>query len=401
MRHAAVALVVALGLAPAPAGAADEAAVREQVRRVLGVVAGLRDLPAEAPVKVEVAGKEKILGYLRRTLEKQGEIERLTAQGRLWVRLGMHPPTDDFIGEVLELLTSQVAGYYDPERATFIVADWIPASLQEPVMAHELVHALQDQHFDLEALMKPTPDNEDQGLAVSALLEGDALAITLDYALRDTGRTFLDMGDPVALVNLGMVTSGPGALPQGTAEVLKEVLLFPYSYGTAFIQYGRRRGPWHDVDAAYAAPPTSTEQVLLPGRYWDERDEPRPVDLEELVRREKLPAGTRGSTQGQFLIYLWLEGMVERDEAVAASVGWDGDRFALHGEPGRETVVFSTVWDSVADAREFARILAHGLGASSPPERDGALAPFPSTLGRVSLALRGDTVSGVIAPPAP
>ena len=68
------------------------------------------------------------------------------------------------------------------------MADWVPAEMQRPVLAHELTHALQDQHFGLEKFLKRIPGNDDASLARNSLIEGEGLAIMMDVVLEPFGQ---------------------------------------------------------------------------------------------------------------------------------------------------------------------------------------------------------------------
>src|SRR5262249_57865081 len=72
------------------------------------------------------------------------------AERKAMVQWGLLAPEFRLKEFVLDLLTEQAAGYYDPKQQTFFIADWLPQLAQKPVMAHELVHALQDQYYDLQ-----------------------------------------------------------------------------------------------------------------------------------------------------------------------------------------------------------------------------------------------------------
>ncbi len=91
-------------------------------------------------------------------------------------------PLDSFM---LDVLTDQVAGLYDPKAKEFYIADWIPASEQREVMSHELTHALEDQSFNVDPWIKAARPNDDAEMARDAVSEGTAMAAMVDYALRD------------------------------------------------------------------------------------------------------------------------------------------------------------------------------------------------------------------------
>ena len=94
---------------------------------------------------------------------------------------------------MIDLLTEQIAGLYDPKAREFYMADWIPLEDQRMVMAHELTHALQDQHFQIDAWVKAAQPNDDAEMAREAVLEGSAMAAMVDYLLQGTGRSVQDL----------------------------------------------------------------------------------------------------------------------------------------------------------------------------------------------------------------
>ena len=111
------------------------------------------------------------------------------AERKAMVQWGLLTPDFRLKEFVLDLLTEQAAGYYDPKQRTFFIADWLPQLVQKPVMAHELVHALQDQHYDLQKNFDLVKDQADLSLARKALIEGDAMAVMLVYLLEPLGLT--------------------------------------------------------------------------------------------------------------------------------------------------------------------------------------------------------------------
>jgi len=104
---------------------------------------------------------------------------------------GLLPKNFDLDSFMVELLTEQIAGLYDPKAHEFYIANWIPLNDQRMVMAHELTHALQDQHFKIETWLKAARPNDDAELAREAFLEGSATAAMVDYLLQGTGKSSL------------------------------------------------------------------------------------------------------------------------------------------------------------------------------------------------------------------
>ena len=85
----------------------------------------------------------------------------------------------DYEKLLFDLLSEQVAGFYDPYRKTLYIADWLPVDMQRPALAHEIQHALQDQHFDLKKLARPLKSEGDRQLAQAAVVEGCLLYTSL------------------------------------------------------------------------------------------------------------------------------------------------------------------------------------------------------------------------------
>lgn len=402
----AAALGLALCAVPVAAAGDTDAkadAVRARVQEVLAEVAAIRQLPARRKVGVEIKGREEILGYVRSRLEEEEKIRPLGLQERLWKRLGMYPASRDLRTDLLAVLKAQIGGYYDPFRDTFVVADWIDAAFQDQVLAHELTHALQDQNFDLERFLQPIPEDQDRELAMQALAEGDGTAVMMEFALKAQGMHFKDVGDPVALMQLGIAMGGDGemAFPAETPELLKEMLLFPYAYGAAFVQHALQRGSWAKVDGAYRELPASTEQILHPEKYFATRDEPRRVRAREVPAAKALGEPGFRTVLGQYGTYLWLKRLLPQGEAASASAGWDGDEVALFGVAGAETVVWASVWDDAAEAVAFAEACRKALDGGRLPQGPRPSATFTSPLGEATLEVRGDAVTLVLSPAAP
>lgn len=102
-------------------------------------------------------------------------------------RMGLLPVDADYEKLLFELLSEQVAGFYDPYRKTLYVADWLPLDMQRPALAHEIQHALQNQRFDLKKLARPLKSEGDRQLAQAAVVEGDGTAVMMEFAARGMG----------------------------------------------------------------------------------------------------------------------------------------------------------------------------------------------------------------------
>jgi hypothetical protein len=146
---------------------------------VLQRVVNLRQLPPQGTIKRAVRNRQQIRTAMLALAQDALSPAEWEAERKAMVQWGLLAPHFRLKEFVLDLLTEQAAGYYDPKQRTFFIADWLPQLVQKPVMAHELVHALQDQHYDLLKNFDLVKDQADLSLARKALIEGDATAVML------------------------------------------------------------------------------------------------------------------------------------------------------------------------------------------------------------------------------
>ena len=340
---------------PATSGpAADE--LRRSTDTVLSRVSALRNLPATGSIHIGLRSREEIRRYILARMAEEYPPEELELDRRLLAKLSLIPDSLDYRGTLVLLLTEQVAGYYDPETRTLYVADWVPVQEQLPVMAHELAHALQDQHFDLDRLLDGVEGNEDATQARVAVVEGEGLGLMLEYILQPLGQSFLDIPDLVQMQKDQMEHAGQSYdVFRQVPPFIQEALLFPYVQGARFLQHYVRRHGWPGVDRLYADLPRSTEQILHPEKYESPRDEPTSV------APPPLPAGLGGRWEriyrnvlGEFMLRLILDRFLDAGPARDAAAGWDGDSVQLYeGADGELALWIRSVWDTEQDAVEF------------------------------------------------
>ena len=285
--------------------------------------------------------------YLASTLEE--DKDEFTKAQELYITLELLDPSVELYPLYLELLGEQVLGLFNLEtEQLLVVGDSLPLDgLGKMTMAHELVHGLQQQRFNARSLMNEAEANQDQALALLALLEGDATVSSLLYILHLS---------PTEIAGLLQNVSALGS-PEfdGAPPLIRKTLLFPYEAGAEFISAIQPDlGIWRSVNDVYKNPPLSTEQILHPSKY-KAGETPIAVTLPskvmslgddwELLQEDVL---------GEFFLRTYLESGLARPEAVRAAGGWGGDRFRLLGDgSGRRLFIVSIEWDSATDAQEF------------------------------------------------
>ena len=316
-------------------------------------------LEVRHPVQYALQSRADAQAFIRAQLDEEMSPAELAGMERAYKRLGLLPDSIGLRDLMLELLTEQVVGYYDPHTDRLYVVEGAPAGSAGPVVAHELVHALQDQRTNLDSLVAGERGNDRQ-MAAQAAAEGQAMLVMLALqAAEMTGQAM----DPGSLPDLGpmlrpALETENSQFPvfQRSPALIKETLIFPYIGGASFVQALYRAGVGGGVPVPFGALlPQSTEQVLDPeGAFLGERDTPTEIELNDPAEGwEVAYANTLGQLETTILLR-------ERagEEAVAAADGWDGDRFVLLNGPGEvESLVWYSVWDGQAEADRFARAL--------------------------------------------
>jgi len=380
----AVLLVVLLGIGFATTGG-EEKAPAQPAPAPVPVIAHrvelLRDLPFKrVPVPVPVTAAQARQEGLR-DFDKQYPEARRRADETIYRLLGLIPAGEDLRTLTGSLFEQGVLGYYDPQDGRLRVVKSAGTGtrvLWEMTLAHELTHALEDQHFPFQTA---AAGSDDRALARTALIEGTATSLMYEYVQR-----YFTSEETLGSL-LGAAFQDTGDLP----PFLEAQVIFPYLDGEAFVSDLRDRadGRWNLVDTAYEAHmPASTEQILHPDAYF-EADQPQPVRIHARLGAawRRAGAGTWGELQTREL--LALAGANARD----AAAGWGGDRYELWESAGRDVLMMRWRWDTPRDEAEFAgalRVWAAGVlkRPHTVVERGGAVtlvvAPDARILGRVA-----------------
>ncbi len=312
--------------APAPnpqfLQAADE--VLQQMSQIL-------HLPILEPLKKSLRSKQEIRDYLiREENDDKNEAQRY-ADRKALEAFGLIPkdfPLDSFM---LEVLTDQVAGLYDPKAKEFYIADWIEPDEQREVMSHELTHALEDQSFHIDPWIKAARPNDDAEMARDAVSEGTAMAAMVDYALRDDKVSVRDLPDITILMRssaLAEMDKDPNLVK--APPYIRDWLLFPYLAGASFAQqFLKAHSGWSDLNLIFQNPPVSTQQIMHPDMYL-KGIVPQKVQLPEW--KGLIPPDWKlleENVMGEFGLEAILKQFVGADRADALSPAWAGDRYAV------------------------------------------------------------------------
>src|ERR1051325_7647723 len=312
----------------------DPAAALNATDEVLSVVSRMRQLEIKSPVKSGLKTKDEIEASVIRDLDESTPPAELDASQKTLVKLGLVGPNVQLRDYIVKLLREQVAGYYEPKTKEFYLAAWLPLGEQKKVMAHELVHALQDQHFALRRFEKWPKGDSDTELAIHALIEGEATLVMIQYDMEEGGLKGIDIGRLPSLTEK-LLKADPDNDPNypvlsAAPRVLRENLQFSYVYGVGFAQAVYKNSSWRGLDAAYRELPASTEQVMHPEKYLA-HEAPVKIDIPDLLTAfGKDWKQADADVNGEFGYMVILSEFINKDTARIAAAGWGGDRYAFY-----------------------------------------------------------------------
>ena len=334
-----------------PATGAVDPRLEAMVDSILPALERLSGLEQLEPLRMARQERDEVRAYVESQLARELPPERLNAMRITYSALGLLPDTLDLRALLLDLYTEQVVGYYDAETDRLYVVANVPSDALEPVLAHELVHALQDQHIDLDSLVARDRGNDRQ-TAAQAAVEGHATLVMFAFLAE---KAIGQQVDPLELPNPALQLA-PALQAQNSQfpvfrrapALIRETLMFPYIAGAGFVHaVWQQRGE----PAFLTLIPQSTEQVLhVESRYLAERDAPTELKLDEPDDWDVI----YDNSMGELEMRLWLREHLGIS-ASAASAGWDGDRLQLIGNAAGDTaLVWWSVWDDDASADAFA-----------------------------------------------
>jgi hypothetical protein len=305
--------------------------------------------------KIEPRSRDEVRAFLERRFREDLPDEEIAGTRAAYRRLGLIPDTLDLRAFMLDLLTEQVVGYYDPDTKVLYVVQEAPPEQVSIIISHELVHALQDQYMSLDSVQLLRGDNDRQ-VAAAAVIEGQATIVQIQTMLGGADLATALPGGWERVRELIRESSSQMPVFATAPRIIQETLIFPYLSGAEFMRTFQQLRPG---EAPYGDMPRSTEQIMHARAYFNERDVPTRVTLPApRVGRDRYQ-----NNLGEFETRLFLyEHMRDQPEAVRGAAGWDGDRYMVVQTPRGEALAWVTVWDSPVEAAEFTEALDRAIG---------------------------------------
>jgi hypothetical protein len=382
------------GAGTSPAQAPEKHITPEQAKElfasvdpILRFASGDSKLPLRHSVKRRLTNRTEVENYVLSKLKEDKDTQRLERSEIVLKKFGLLERDFQLRPFIVSLLTEQIAGYYDSKTKTVNLLDWIAPEEQKPVLAHELTHALQDQHVDLEKWADQTiegtshtvdEDNrhlvsDEEDTARDAVAEGQAMVVFLDWSLRASGRSLATMPDVADQLGEEMDDSPASPVLARAPLLLKESLLFPYRAGLNFEQTVLRdQGPEVAFAQALDRPPASSYEIMNP-TVWEQREHApllRMPDIHPLLAAGYDPYDV--GVMGELDVRILMELFGGRDVAAVLTPEWDGGLYYAaqskkavtpleKSSPASVSLLYLSRWKSAATASKFADIYAANL----------------------------------------
>jgi hypothetical protein len=329
-------------------------------------------LPIRTKVKRKLISRDEVEKFLQKKLDEDEDTKRMERSSLILKKFGLLPPDFDLRTQAVKLLRDQIAAFYDPKEKTVNMLDWLDPDTQRPVLVHELTHALQDQQVDLEKWLKEPDEldgkdafnkgirSDEASIARSAVTEGQAMVVFVDYLLAPAKRTLEDSPGIIPMMRDEMASQMVKGAFKDVPLILSESLMFPYVDGFLFEAELLNKGgkPKAFVDAL-KHPPVNSHQILSPETYILSEKQPDPVmpDLAPVLNGKyaKYDSGAVGQFDTEVLLRQFE---VENSKDIATK--WRGGMYYAGQRSEKEpktaadiALLYVSYWKDEGSAAEF------------------------------------------------
>ena len=341
----------------AASGAAQEDRAKKlcaQIPPLADEITKISGMPLRHAVPCDFISKEKINEFLNKRVKDVAKPEELRAEELTLKKFGLVPPEFDLAKSTVDLLTEQAAAFYDYDKKKLFVTDSTPSESQEPVLAHEIAHAIADQNYNLSKFIRQGRKSDDGSTARLAVMEGQATWLMSELLARKMGQSL--KGSPALLQMMsGASENGAGQFPvyDNSPLYLRQTLVFPYTKGMLFQHAVFERDGQYGFAEVFLKPPVSTQQILHPEKYFS-GEKPTKPELPEM-KPAKGYKSLVGGTLGELEHAILLEQYGSKARAADIAPHWRGCTFELveNKKAKRVVLLYSSEWDSEDAARRY------------------------------------------------
>jgi len=357
------------------------------LNQILSFASDDTQLPIRHEVKRRLITREQVEKYILDKFHEDKDAKRMQREEIVLKKFGLLDRDFQLQPFLVSLLKEQIAGYYDNKTKTVNLLDWVSPEEQKPVMAHELTHALQDQHTDLDRWEPEEPDSisrnvtednerlaiDERDTARDAVLEGQAMAVYLDYTLKPSGKSLLTSPDVMRTPKEDLDSSGSSPIMDRAPLLLQQSLLFPYRDGLGFEQrLLKDKGAQYAFAGVLDRPPSTSYEIMNPTAY--ERKATVPLlqmpDVHGLLDADYQPYDI--GVMGELDVRILTELFAGPDVAAMLTPQWKGGLYyavqtrkavtpAQQAATSSVALLYLSAWRSEGAAREFAKLYAREL----------------------------------------
>ena len=343
---------ICAALAHAQAGGAQTLCA--QIAPLAAQLTEISAMPLRHPVPCDFITKAKINEFLNKRVKEAAKPEDLRAEELTLKKFGLVPPDFDLAKNTIDLLTEQAAAFYDYDKKKLFITESTPSETQEPVLAHEIAHAIADQNYNLSKYIKQGRKSDDGATARQAVMEGQATWLMSELMARKMGQSLKDSPSLLATMS-GASEEADGQYPvfDKSPLYLRLTLVFPYTKGMLFQNAVYERDGQKGFAEVFLKPPVSTQQILHPRKYFDGV---KPTDPD--VPDPHLPKGYKslvGGSLGELEVGVMLEQYAGKPRAAEIAPHWRGCSFELmeNKKAGRVVLLYALELDTEEAARQY------------------------------------------------
>lgn len=319
----------------------------EQLTKISG-------MPLRHPVPCDFISKEKIKEFLNKRIKEVAKPEDLRAEELTLKKFGLVPADFDLAKNTVELLTEQAAAFYDYDKKKLFITDTTTSDSQEPVLSHEIAHAIADQNYNLAKFIKAGRKSDDGATARLAVMEGQATWLMSELLAQKSGQSLKDSPSLLAMMS-GATDGGAGQYPvfDNSPLYLRLTLVFPYTKGMLFQHALFERDGKNAFPEVFLKPPNSTQQILHPDKYFAGV---KPTEPE--LPKVNLGKGYKslvGGSLGELEHAVMLEQYSGKQVAGELAPHWRGCTFEIleSRKAGRAVLQYAVDWDDEDAARRY------------------------------------------------
>jgi hypothetical protein len=379
-------------------------------------------LPLKSPVKKRLTTRDAVEKYLEVKMKEDKDARRMERSEIVLKKFGMLDQDFHLQPFLVSLLKEQIAGYYDSKTKTVNLLDWIAPDTQKPVLAHELTHALQDQRVNLDKWEDQSSEDlshnvaednkhiatDEEDTAREAVLEGQAMAVLVDYELKPAGGNILTNPDLVKKMADEQGSDADSPVLARAPLVLHESLLFPYQDGLKFeVDMLADKGATGAFAGVLDRPPATSYEIMNARAY--ERGAKVPLltmpDVHGLLDANYAPYDV--GVMGELDVRMLTELFGGPQMAVALTPAWDGGIYYAvqkKSAPDKNStssiaLLYLSQWKSPEAAKAFAKMYAAELGQQysgvvrdTQAESDPSEQIYKTSEGPALISAQGNTV---------